>query len=47
MNLREKMQREQQLKELFKQAQGYAFDYADEALQRNVFPAEQALKRSG
>ena len=44
MTLREKMQREQQLKELFKQAQGYAFDYADEALQRNVFPSAQAIE---
>ena len=44
MNLREKMQREQQLKELFKQAQGYAFDYADEALQRNVFPSAKAIE---
>jgi len=44
MNLREKMQREQQLKELFKQAQGYAFDYAEEALQRNVFPSAKAIE---
>jgi len=43
MTLREKMQREQQLKEVFKQAQSYAFDYADKALQRNVYPSEQAI----
>lgn len=43
MTLREKMQREQQLKELFNQAQGYAFDYADTALQRNVFPSAKAI----
>lgn len=44
MNLRQKMQLEQQQKALFKQAQGYAFEYADEALLRNVFPSDQALK---
>ena len=43
MKLREKMQREQQLKEVFKQAQSYAFDYADKALQRNVYPSDQAI----
>ena len=43
MRLREKMQREQQLKEVFKQAQSYAFDYADKALQRNVYPSDQAI----
>ena len=44
MNLRQKMQLEQEQKALFKQAQGYAFEYADKALQRNVFPSDQALK---
>lgn len=43
MTLREQMQREQQLKTLFEQAQNYAFDYADLVLTRNVFPTEQAL----
>jgi glutamate/tyrosine decarboxylase-like PLP-dependent enzyme len=43
MRLREKMQREQRLKEIFKQAQSYAFDYADKALQRNVYPSDQAI----
>ena len=43
MTLREQMQREQQLKTLFEQAQNYAFDYADHVLTRNVFPTEQAL----
>ncbi|MDB9952046.1 aminotransferase class V-fold PLP-dependent enzyme [Porticoccaceae bacterium] len=43
MTLRDKMQREQQAKTLYKQAQNYAFEYADEALARNVFPSGQAL----
>lgn len=43
MNLRDKMQQEQQQKALFEQAQGYAFDYADGALERNVFPTDQAI----
>jgi len=47
MNLREKLHLEQQSKALFGQAQGYAFDYADDALQRNIFPTEQALKDLG
>ena len=32
MTLRDKMQQEQQAKTLYKQAQNYAFEYADEAL---------------
>ena len=43
MTLREKMHREQKLKTLFEQAQSHAFDYADSALERNVFPTAQAL----
>lgn len=43
MNLREKMLQEQQLKGIFKQAQSYAFDYADNALQRHVFPSASAI----
>ena len=43
MTLRDKMQQEQQAKTLYKQAQNYAFEYADEALVRNVFPSGQAL----
>lgn len=43
MTLREKMQREQQLKRLFEQAKSHAFDYADSALERNVFPSAEAL----
>jgi len=47
MTLREKMHREQQLKTLFEQAQRHAFDYADGALERNVFPSAQALADLG
>ncbi|MDC0004221.1 hypothetical protein OAE19_07460 [Porticoccaceae bacterium] len=43
MTLRDRMQREQQPKSLYEQAQNYAFEYADEALARNVFPSGQAL----
>lgn len=43
MTLQEKMQLEQQQKALFKQAQDYAFEYADNAGERNVFPTDQAL----
>ncbi|MGD2015518.1 MAG: aspartate aminotransferase family protein, partial [Desulfobacterales bacterium] len=30
-------------KEIFKQAQSFAFDYAKNALERNVFPADEAI----
>jgi glutamate/tyrosine decarboxylase-like PLP-dependent enzyme len=43
MTLRDKMQREQQLKTLFEQAHSFAFEYANDALGRNVFPSAQAL----
>lgn len=43
MTLRDKMLLEQQLKTLFSQAQRYAFDYADDALERNVFPSTKAI----
>jgi len=43
MTLRDRMQREKQPKSLYEQAQRYTFDYADEALVRNVFPSGQAL----
>ena len=42
-DLRQTMTAEQQLKSLFKQAQGYAFDYADNLSERNVFPQPEAL----
>lgn len=43
MTLRYSMHREQQSKSLLEQAKGYAYEYADGAAQRNVFPSKQAL----
>jgi len=43
MTLRDKMHQELQLKTLFDQAKGYAYDYAEAAEQRNVFPSTQAI----
>ena len=43
MSLRDNMHREQQSKTLLEQAKGYAYEYADGAAQRNVFPSKQAL----
>ena len=43
MTLRDSMHREQQSKTLLEQAKGYAYEYADGAAQRNVFPSKQAL----
>jgi glutamate/tyrosine decarboxylase-like PLP-dependent enzyme len=37
------MHREQQSRALFEQAKGYAYEYADGATERNVFPSIQAL----
>jgi glutamate/tyrosine decarboxylase-like PLP-dependent enzyme len=34
-------------KEIFNQAQRYAFEYADHAFERNVFPTEEAIKNLG
>jgi glutamate/tyrosine decarboxylase-like PLP-dependent enzyme len=42
--LQEKMFREMKDKEIFEQAQGYAFDYADQTQERNVFPTDEAIK---
>lgn len=41
--LKENMFKELAEKEIFSQAREYAFDYADKAFERNVFPTEQAL----
>lgn len=41
--LREKMFLEQKEKKIFEQAQRYAFDYADKAYERNVFPSNEAI----
>ena len=39
-----KMFQEMKRKEIFNQAQSYAFKYADNALERNVFPTDEAIK---
>ena len=43
MTLRDSMHRDQQSKALLEQARGYAYEYADGAAERNVFPSKQAL----
>jgi glutamate/tyrosine decarboxylase-like PLP-dependent enzyme len=43
-NLHKKMFREMEQKEIFRQAQSYAFDYADHAFERTVFPTDEAIK---
>jgi len=43
MNLQNKMFQEMEAKDIFEQAKGYAFDYADKALERNVFPTDAAI----
>jgi hypothetical protein len=40
--LRERMFREMNDKKIFTKAMEYAFEYADQALDRNVYPTEQA-----
>ena len=39
-----KMFREMESKEIFDQARKYAFEYADNALERNVFPTDEAIR---
>jgi glutamate/tyrosine decarboxylase-like PLP-dependent enzyme len=43
-DMQEKMFLEMENKNLFNQAKDYAFDYADKALGRNVFPTNEAIK---
>ena len=43
-NLRDKMFQEMENKEVFEQVQNYAFDYADQVKDRNVFPTDEALR---
>ena len=43
-NLRQKMFREMELKEVFRQAEACAFSYADDAMTRNVFPTDKAIE---
>jgi glutamate/tyrosine decarboxylase-like PLP-dependent enzyme len=42
-SIRAQMFHEMETRELFEQARDYAFDYADKALERNVFPTDQAI----
>jgi len=41
--LQRKMFREMEQKDIFEQVKSYAFDYADKALERNVFPTDTAI----
>ncbi|MGB1868666.1 MAG: pyridoxal phosphate-dependent decarboxylase family protein [Porticoccaceae bacterium] len=43
MSLRQIMRAEQQLKALYEQARGYAFEYAETVADRSVFPTQQAI----
>ncbi len=43
-NLQSQMQQEMIDKKIFNQAKEYAFDYADKALERNVYPTDEALE---
>jgi glutamate/tyrosine decarboxylase-like PLP-dependent enzyme len=44
MTLRENMFLELEEKKIFEQAKNYAFDYAEKALKRNVFPLDEAIE---
>ena len=41
--LQEKMFHEMEQKDIFRQAQKYAFEYADNVLERNVYPTPEAI----
>ncbi|MBI3234074.1 MAG: aspartate aminotransferase family protein [Bacteroidetes bacterium] len=43
-NLQRQMQQEMIDKKIFNQAKEYAFDYADKALERNVYPTDAAIE---
>ncbi len=45
MDLRQRMFLEMRQKDLFEQAQDYAYHYADRALGRNVYPTDEAIAR--
>lgn len=47
VKLQEKMFSEMQQKDIFRQAQKYAFDYADSILERNVYPTPDAIASLG
>ena len=42
-SLQQAMFQEMGQKEIFEQAKDYAFDYADKALERNVYPTPEAI----
>ena len=42
-DIREKMFREMSEKSIFNQVKDYAFEYADNSLNRNVFPTQEAI----
>lgn len=44
-NLQRQLQDQMIDKKIFNQAREYAFDYADKALERNVFPTEEAIEK--
>ena len=43
-SLRREMFRDMEQKRVFEQAQNYAFEYADQALGRHVFPTDEAIQ---
>lgn len=43
--LQRRMQKEMVDKEIFNQVKDYAFDYADKALERNVYPTDEAIDK--
>lgn len=43
--LQRQMQKEMVDKEIFNQVKDYAFDYADKALERNVYPTDEAIDK--
>jgi glutamate/tyrosine decarboxylase-like PLP-dependent enzyme len=44
-NLHRKMQQEMIDKKIFNQVKEYAFDYTDKALERNVYPTDEAIEK--
>ena len=44
-NIRESMFREMKEKNIFNQVKDYAFDYAEKAFERNVYPTKEALEK--
>src|SRR4051812_4943441 len=44
-DLHKQMRQEMVDKKIFNQAKEYAFDYADKALERNVYPTDEAIEK--